>query len=94
MTRYIDADALHYTRIRIYHEAPDIPGGGFAGGYNAVVMSAEIHNAPTADVAPVRHGKWLRSPEDGCFRCSECGMPSINYQNYCCRCGARMVEDE
>ena len=39
--RLIDADALHYSRIRIAH--PD----GAVGGWNAVVMSAEIKDAPT-----------------------------------------------
>lgn len=39
--RLIDADALHYSRVRIYHE------DGTVGGYNAVVMSAEIKDAPT-----------------------------------------------
>ena len=39
--RLIDADALHYSRIRIAHD------DGTIGGYNAVVMSAEIKDAPT-----------------------------------------------
>ena len=39
--RLIDADALHYSRVRIYHE------DGTVGGYNAVVMSAEIKDATT-----------------------------------------------
>ena len=39
--RLIDADALHYSRIRIAHN------DGTIGGYNAVVMSAEIKDAPT-----------------------------------------------
>lgn len=39
--RLIDADALHFSRIRIAHN------DGTIGGYNAVVMSAEIKDAPT-----------------------------------------------
>lgn len=38
--RLIDADKLHYNRIRIVHS------DGIIGGYNAVVMSAEIKDAP------------------------------------------------
>lgn len=38
--RLIDADALHYNRVQISH-------GGYVGGYNAVVMSAEIKDAHT-----------------------------------------------
>lgn len=45
--RLIDADALHFNRIRTAHE------DGTVGGYNAVVMSAEIKDAPTIDAVPV-----------------------------------------
>ena len=37
----IDRDKLHYNRVRIVHPSGDI------GGWNAVVMSAEIKDAPT-----------------------------------------------
>lgn len=46
MARYIDADKLNYSRVRIIH------ADGTAGGWNAVVMSSEINNAPTANVVP------------------------------------------
>jgi hypothetical protein len=48
--RLIDADKLHYNRIRIAHD------DGTVGGYNAVVMSAEIKDAPTVDVVVKRSG--------------------------------------
>ena len=44
----IDRDALTFSRIRIAHP------GGIIGGYNAVVMSAEINNAPT--IIPAEEG--------------------------------------
>ena len=47
MSRYIDADKLTFSRVRIIH--PD----GTAGGWNAVVMSSVINNAPTENVAPI-----------------------------------------
>lgn len=47
MTRLIDADALVFTRVRIAHE------DGTIGGYNAVVMSSEIKNAPNIDAIPI-----------------------------------------
>ena len=34
-------------------------------------------------------GQWVKS---GCFKCSECGMPSLNRFKYCCGCGAKMEE--
>ena len=45
--RLVDADALHYSRVAIWHHDETVPMGGYVGGMNAVVMSAEIHNAPT-----------------------------------------------
>ena len=47
MSRYIDADKLTFSRVRIIHS------DGTAGGWNAVVMSSVINNAPTADVVEV-----------------------------------------
>lgn len=47
--RVIDADALHYSRIRIVHN------DGTVGGYHAVVMSAEIKDAPT--IIPAEEGE-------------------------------------
>ena len=46
MQRLIDADALNYVRVRIAHD------DGTIGGYNAVVPSSEIKNAPTIDAEP------------------------------------------
>lgn len=54
--RLIDADKLHYSRIRIAHS------DGTIGGYNAVVMSVEIKDAPTVDAMPVvrcKDCKWF-----------------------------------
>ena len=56
----------------------------------------------TADVAPVRHGRWEK--QSGLYSCSECGMTCpydvqadvIEYWacNYCPNCGCRMdLED-
>lgn len=48
--RLIDADALNYVRVRIYHDDETI------GGYTAIVPSSEIKNAPTVDAIPV---EWI-----------------------------------
>lgn len=46
----------------------------------------DIEDFPTADVALVRHGRWLL---DG--SCSEClENPLTTHQNYCPNCGAKM----
>ena len=65
----------------------------------------EIVDAPTLDVAPVRHGKWIYGEDcvamcDG-YRCSNCGyfvpwdyqhkfISYIEEYKYCPECGARM----
>lgn len=44
---------------------------------------------PAADVAVVRHGRWIHH-EDGVFTCSECGNAESNDSYYCRLCGAKM----
>ena len=48
----------------------------------------------TADVAPVRHGKWLYR-KNGVAYCSECEVDTVEDEtNYCPNCGCRMdLED-
>ena len=54
-----------------------------------------LRNAPAADVAQVRHGRWIDMRESSkdvpeC-KCSECGCVIIGLEkNYCPNCGARM----
>ena len=59
-----------------------------------------LRNAPSADVAPVVHGRWIGAPlcgNDNC-KCSECGswhnihanLRGEIMQKYCPNCGARM----
>lgn len=86
--RLIDADTLNYVRVRIYHD------DGTIGGYNAVVPSSEIKNAPTVDAEPVRHGKWILWRDlNGIKRC-KCSECIVSYGNmdtpYCPNCGAKM----
>lgn len=56
-----------------------------------------IKNAPVADVAPVRHGRWIDNGANGykwAFVCSMCGYvdghPFDNRHNFCPNCGTRM----
>ena len=59
-----------------------------------------IDSEPAADVAPVRHGRWIDAYPDiepnPMFMygiCSECGFEQgiSKYLNYCPNCGARMA---
>ena len=47
-----------------------------------------------ADVAPVRHGKWLHR-KNGVAYCSECEVDTVEDETeYCPNCGAKMdLED-
>ncbi len=59
-------------------------------------MRQLIEMQPAADVAPVRHGRWIYG-EDIDIQCSVCGADALtegDYRqtrsNYCPNCGARM----
>lgn len=65
---------------------------------NWIDMTLAISDLPTADVAPVRHGRWVRD-DSGVICCSECGEEHDwdEYRaTYCDACGAKMdgKEDE
>lgn len=53
----------------------------------------EIKQLPAADVAPVRHGRWVCNgiPDSMLSKCSVCGILYGAYSfNYCPNCGAKM----
>ena len=65
-----------------------------------------LDSIPDADVAPVRHGEWLKAEDDYCglniIQCSICheewcfeiddDVIDLNY-HYCPNCGAKMDKD-
>ena len=60
--------------------------------YKASSIYAVIDNAPSADVAPVRHGRWVDIDYEFA-QCSLCKYPvyaAWNATNYCPNCGAKM----
>ena len=64
--------------------------------YKASSIYAVIDNAPSADVAQVRHGRWEWDTED-IYRCSNCAEKSHVKEvmghpewDYCPNCGAKM----
>ena len=67
--------------------------GIYADAYND--LAEDFYSIPTADVAPVAHGRWI-SYLDGdhimpnrYYRCSRCGRVESRRQPYC-HCGAKM----
>lgn len=70
-------------------EAIDAVKHAFAKGLEP---SQYIEIITAADVAPVRHGRWIASHDEFCA-CSICKYPVYvewNQTNYCPNCGAKM----
>ena len=67
-----------------------------SGNFSSSEIEAMLSDLPTAEVAEVRHGRWI----DGV--CSECGfdamyykgIPAQVYTDYCPSCGARMEKED
>ena len=55
----------------------------------------KIKSIPAADVAPVRHGRWLCVDTDTeqFFLCNRCKKKEYWESNYCPNCGAKMDEE-
>ena len=76
-------------------------------GYLPEMSEDEFDAFPAADVAPVRHGEWLKAEDDYCglniIQCSICheewcfeiddDVIDLNY-HYCPNCGALMDKEE
>lgn len=100
--RPIDANALFYRIQRAEIQAPDL----VCKAYVLADVADMIHNAPTLDYEPVRHGEWVEEIEPNVvtasgrdvhlWRCSACGFSWANkhdvmsYYKYCPNCGAKM----
>ena len=65
----------------------------------AKIHVSDIDVIPAADVAPVRHGRWILDEKRYVIYCSECGEVSgyslnlrdVREENhYCPNCGAKM----
>ena len=64
------------------------------------IWEDDFDSIPAADVAPVRHGRWIPADQTGdcCYTCSECGFERDAYLldvgDYCPACGARMDKED
>lgn len=103
MAEYIEREALE---IDLNHRinflmAENGEYDHYTSGFDEAVTRVE--NFPSADVAPVRHGRWEQCFEDWRKqiegdKCSLCGFEhygtSINHYLYCPNCGAKMDLEE
>ena len=65
--------------------------------HGGVVYIDDIKSIPAADVAPVRHGRWIYAKtyydadECNCSLCGQLMTTAINKRmNFCPNCGAKM----
>ena len=93
MTVYIKREDAIDTVLDVYYNTPDIDLSGER-------LEAAILNIPAADVAPVRHGRWIEDHDY--LKCTECSAMvkwdftffDIGDWNYCPNCGAKMDKEE
>lgn len=94
MKKYIDADLLK-SELKDLNESERLCYMG---------MFDVINSQPDADVAEIRHGKWICNTDDFTpkYRCSVCGYnkPIVSGENitqepksYCPHCGAKMDKE-
>ena len=66
------------------------------GNWSAARYASVLSTMQAADVAPVRHGKWIED-EYGYIHCSECGSewdePEPQWTPFCPMCGAKMDKE-
>ena len=90
MTEYIEREYAVDAVVDVYYDTPDI-------NLSCEKFEAAILEIPAADVAPVRHGRWIHERTEGGFhiwRCNQCGR-GVNdnpegVDLYCYHCGAKM----
>ena len=95
MSDYIEREAALAICQKEYEER--VKMADWCGDTVAWNIAADVSAIPAADVAPVRHGKWIPSDYTGdcCYTCSECGFERDAYlldaRNYCPNCGCCML---
>ena len=105
MKEYIEKAAVE----KFIEDGLNNPDKNKAFGHDAIEIMAEIHYMPAADVAPVRHGRWIEDertyPGPGLKNnlCSVCGEIAGSWKEglepgrkwaYCPNCGALMEGKE
>ena len=94
MTKYIELEALknHFAK-RLVWLKKDIHDEYSLGLYDGCEYDTKlIDEIPAADVAPVRHGRWIMHDDEFGLtcECSACHIETMGDGNYCPNCGAKM----
>ena len=67
--------------------------------YPVTKLKTAIRQLPSADVTPVKHGRWVYKDEPifgnpyGRYYCDLCEYGMADKENYCPNCGAKMDGD-
>lgn len=89
MAEYIRRDYAIDAALDVYYDTPDIDLSGEK-------FEAAILKIPAADVAPVRHGRWVEKEKYtfgimyDCSLCENRILDNGHTWNYCPNCGCRM----
>ena len=85
MAEYIKREYAVDAVLDVYYDTPDIDLSGEK-------FEAAIFKIQAADVAPVRHGRWLCVDTDTeqFFLCNRCKKKEYWESNYCPNCGCLM----
>ena len=85
MDEYIKKSYAVNAVLDVYYDTPDIDLSGEK-------FEAAIRKIQAADVAPVRHGRWVYPIGMAWnYVCSECGKSiGVIKHKYCPNCGAKM----
>ena len=99
MAEYIEREAISEEIRKYYYKNP--PNFSYGEGFDRGLDRAQraILDAPAADVAPVRHGRWIHTDlaahwygKDECSECTyhEYDRSDLSHFNYCPNCGTKM----
>ena len=85
MAKYVKREYAIDAVLDVYYNTSDIDLSG--GKFEAAILKI-----PVADVAPVRHGRWISNCVDSpaFFVCDQCNTVWYNDTKFCPNCGARM----
>lgn len=84
MAEYIDREAAYNDFERFNSDDKK---------WTPIRVKAFISRQKAADVAPVRHGRWIKRKSWNCSVCSECSFETSPYMfetKYCPNCGCLM----
>lgn len=92
MAEYFKREALQAALMR---KRCGVANQRYTEGWNDCLLwvKSMVSKAPSADVAPVVHARWVYYDDDGVVTCSGCGNAESSEGRYCSYCGARMDGD-